>query len=110
MTGPPRVGRPPPGWLVRLAHELDGRLTGLVDDDGDLRVDGVTVTRARRHDLVQAVAAAWPDADDGSAAALDSAVGEVYATRGSPRPTWKGPGRALAGRISRGEVVGLWWE
>ncbi|MGF1645386.1 MAG: hypothetical protein ACFCVF_00450 [Kineosporiaceae bacterium] len=107
----PPNDRPPPAWLVRTAHQLDGRLMGVApeQDGGRLRVDGITVRRPRRHDLVRAVSADWPDQDDGSSGALESAVGEVYPSWGSLSLTWKGPGHALAGRISRGEVVGLWW-
>lgn len=111
--GPPGPdGRPPPDWLVRTADRLDGRLSGFVPerDAALLRVDGITVRRARRHDLVRCVADAWPDGEEGSPGALRSALGEVHPGWEAVEATWKGPGRALTGRISRGEVVGLWWE
>ncbi|MGF1661243.1 MAG: hypothetical protein ACFCVG_02015 [Kineosporiaceae bacterium] len=110
----PPDGRPPPRWLVGVADRLGGRLAGFVTEHGPglLRVDGLVVRRARRHDLLRVVSAGWRDPDDGSPGdpgALGTAIGEVYDSGESPDVTWKGPGRALAGRISRGELVGLWW-
>jgi hypothetical protein len=111
-AGSGTAGRPPPAWLVRTARDLEGRLAGFAAPEGDgghVRVDGITVPRARRHDLVRAVAAAWPAGDDGAPGALALAVAEVYRDWGSAGVTWKGPGTALTGRVSRGAVVGLWW-
>ncbi|MBB3084216.1 hypothetical protein [Geodermatophilus sabuli] len=108
-----RLGAAPPmSWLVALATDVDGLLTGAVVFGREyVRFDGVQVGRAAARELAARIGAAFPAADD-QPGALESAVAEAWSSWTAREPVWTGVGTdLLAGPLpADAEVAGLWFD
>jgi hypothetical protein len=104
---------PPMTWLVQLAREMNGVLTGARPAEKAFVVfDGVQLGGAgdAARELAEKVAAAWP-ATEILPAALASATAEAWPSWTAMHPTWTGRGTDLltAQLPPDTAVVGLWW-
>jgi hypothetical protein len=105
---------PPMTWLVQLADQMGGVLTGALPAGKAFVVfDGVQLAGAEEsaRELAERVAAAWP-ATDSLPGALAVAVAEAWPSWTATHPTWTGTGTDLltAQLPPDTAVVGLWWS